>query len=100
VDEIIIFHSLTEKQIELIAELQLKEVEKHLQEKKITLRIDTSVKKYLAKEGYNPDFGARPLKRVIQNEILDALALMIIEGKVKEGQTVEITVERGKIVIK
>ncbi len=100
VDEIIIFHSLAEKQIESIAGLQLKEVEKRLQEKKITLKIDNSVKKYLAKEGYNPDFGARPLKRVIQNEILDELALLIIEGKVKEGQTVQITVEKGKIVIK
>ena len=63
-------------------------------------KIDDSVKKYLAKEGYNPDFGARPLKRVIQNEILDELALMIIEGKAKEGQTVKITIEKGKIVIK
>lgn len=100
VDETIIFHSLAEKQIELIAELQLKEVEKRLQEKKIALKFDASVKKYLAKEGYNPDFGARPLKRVIQNEILDELALMIIEGKIKEGQMVEIAVEKGKIVIK
>lgn len=100
VDEIIIFHSLSEKQIESIAELQLKEVEKRLLEKKVILKINPSVKKYLAQEGYNPDFGARPLKRVIQNEILDELALMIIEGKIKDGQSAEVTVQKGKIVIK
>ena len=75
IDETIIFHSLGEKQIEKIVDLQILKVEDRLKEKKITLDIDSSVRKHLAKTGYDPDFGARPLKRVIQNELLDELAL-------------------------
>lgn len=100
IDEIVVFQSLAEKQIEKIVELQLQEVDKRLKEKKITLMVDEPAKKLLAKEGYNPDYGARPLKRLIQHELLDELALRIIEGKVKEGKTVKVTAEKGKIVIK
>jgi len=99
-DEIIIFHMLAEKQIEKIVDLQLDKVRSRLTEKKITLDIDDSVKKYLAKEGYDPNFGARPLKRAIQTDLLDELSLRIIEGKIKNGAKVKITVEKGKIVIK
>ncbi|MFA7653594.1 MAG: ATP-dependent chaperone ClpB [Candidatus Magasanikbacteria bacterium] len=100
VDEIIVFHSLNEKQIEEIVNIQLTQVQKRLDDKKITLNVDEAAKKHLAKEGYNPDFGARPLKRLIQSEILDELALRIIEGKVKDGQTVKVGMEKGKIVVK
>ena len=99
IDEIIIFHSLTEKQIEQIVELQLAEIQERLNEKRITLKVDDTAKKLLAKEGYNPDFGARPLKRLLQNTILDELALKILEGKVVDGQTVKISSERGKIKV-
>ncbi len=100
VDEIIVFHSLDEKQIEKIVKLQLDQVQKRLDEKKIVLNVDDTAKKHLAKEGYNPDFGARPLKRLIQTEILDELALRIIEGKIKDGQTVKVSVDKGNIVLK
>lgn len=70
IDEISIFHSLTEEDIERVVEIQLGEVQKRLTEKKITLNIDDAAKKLLAREGYNPDFGARPLKRVIQSKLL------------------------------
>lgn len=99
IDEIIIFHSLGEKQIEKIVELQLQEVQLRLNEKRITLVIDEAVKKYLAKEGYNPDFGARPLKRLIQNKILDELALKILEGKIQDGKKVKVNLEKGAIKI-
>ncbi|MEK7508724.1 MAG: AAA family ATPase, partial [Patescibacteria group bacterium] len=100
VDEIIIFHSLREKQIEAIVDLQLAKVIARLTGKKIKLEIDAKAKKYLAEKGYDPAFGARPLKRVIQNELLDELALQIIEGKIKDGNKVEVSVQAGKISIK
>ena len=100
VDEIIIFHSLREKQIEAIVDLQLAKVIERLAEKKIKLEIDAKAKKYLAEKGYDPAFGARPLKRVIQNELLDELALEIIEGKIKDGNKIEVGVQAGKISIK
>ncbi|MDO8499489.1 MAG: ATP-dependent chaperone ClpB [bacterium] len=99
-DEIIVFHALSEKQIEKIVDLQLDEVRARLTEKKITLDIDDAVKTHLAKQGYDPNFGARPLKRVIQTELLDQLSLLIIEGKVREKETVKIKMEKGKVVVK
>ncbi|OGH88502.1 MAG: ATP-dependent chaperone ClpB [Candidatus Magasanikbacteria bacterium RIFOXYC2_FULL_42_28] len=99
IDETIIFEALGEEEIQKIVELQLTELAKRLTDKKITLKIDPAVKKYLAKEGYNPDYGARPLKRIIQTELLDKLAFALITGDVAEGQVVEIGVEKGKIIL-
>jgi ATP-dependent Clp protease ATP-binding subunit ClpB len=99
VDEIIMFHPLNEKQIRAIVDLQLEKVQERLQEKKITLNISDKVKDWLAKKGYDPNLGARPLKRVIQTELLDELAMQIVEGKVKEGEKVKVEVERGAIKI-
>lgn len=99
-DEIVVFHTLTEKQIEIIVDLQLAKVIKRLAEKKITLDIEPAVKKHLAEIGYDPSYGARPLKRAIQNELLDQLSLKIIEGDVAEGQKVKIKMDKGKIAIK
>jgi ATP-dependent Clp protease ATP-binding subunit ClpB len=90
---------LDEKQIEQIVDLQLNELQERLHEKRITLVVDEAAKKHLAKEGYNPDFGARPLKRLLQHEILDELALQILEGKIKDGQKVTVSLEKGKIKI-
>ncbi len=99
IDEIIMFQSLNEKQIEKIVDLQLAHIQKRLDEKKIILEVDPSAKKLLAKNGYNPEYGARPLKRILQTELLDQLALKIIEKKVVEGQTVKVTAKKGKIEI-
>jgi ATP-dependent Clp protease ATP-binding subunit ClpB len=100
IDDLIIFHPLKEKVLEKIVELQIHEVQKRLAEKNITLKISPEVKAYLTKKGYDPHYGARPLKRVIQNEILDELALEIIEGKISEGAKVKIAIEKEKIVFK
>jgi len=100
IDETIVFHSLAEKEIEKIVELQLSHLEKRLMEKKISLSFDEKIKKYLAQKGYDINYGARPLKRTIQNELLDKLSLMIIEGKIKEGQKVKISLNKNEIVIK
>ncbi len=99
IDETIMFQTLSEAQIEKIVDLQLEVIQKRLHEKRITLSVDPAAKKYLAKEGFNPDYGARPLKRLLQNEILDELALKIIEGTVVEGQKVKVSVKSNKIFL-
>jgi len=100
IDEIIVFHSLSPKQLENIVDLQLEKIQERLDEKKIVLEVGLKAKKYLVKKGYDPDFGARPLKRLLQTEILDDLSLKIIEGKVKEGQKVKVDFKNKKLVIR
>ena len=68
--------------------------------KKINLEFDKSVYEYLGKKGFDPQFGARPLKRLIQSEILDELALRIIENKIPENAKIKISVDKNKITIK
>ncbi|HBP01532.1 MAG: ATP-dependent chaperone ClpB [Candidatus Moranbacteria bacterium GW2011_GWE1_49_15] len=97
VDEIIIFHPLNKKVLEKIVDLQLKNVQERLAKKNITLKMQASVKAYLTDKGYDPVYGARPLKRVIQNEILDELALKIIEGKIGDGDKVKVSLENNRI---
>ncbi|HUK81167.1 MAG TPA: ATP-dependent chaperone ClpB, partial [Verrucomicrobiae bacterium] len=81
VDEIIIFHSLTMDQIKKIVAIQLARVQKRLADQNITLSVSDAAKELIAREGYDPVFGARPLKRVIQKKLLDALSLEILESK-------------------
>ncbi len=100
IDEIIIFHSLSPEELKEIVDLQLKKVEERLAEKKIKLEATPKAKELLAKLGYDPLFGARPLKRVIQHLILDEIALQIIEGKIKPGDKIKIDANKEKIVIK
>jgi ATP-dependent Clp protease ATP-binding subunit ClpB len=96
-DDIIIFHPLKEAQIKEIIELQIEEVNSRLKDKNIKLNLTERAKKFLMKEGFDPVYGARPLKRVVQKKILDELALKIINNQIKEGE-VEVDVERNKIV--
>lgn len=100
VDEIIMFHPLNEKEIRLIVDLQLNLVEQRLQEKRIELEVSKKAKDWLAKKGYDPNLGARPLKRVIQTELLNPLAMLIIEGKIYDGKKVKVDIEKNKIIIK
>ncbi|PIR92628.1 type VI secretion system ATPase TssH [Candidatus Falkowbacteria bacterium CG10_big_fil_rev_8_21_14_0_10_44_15] len=90
IDEIVIFKSLTEEVLAQIVDLELAKVQNRLAAKNIKLLFKEGIKKMLTKEGYDITFGARPLKRVIQNKILDELALEIIEGKIKDNDKVEI----------
>ncbi len=99
-DEIVIFHPISKIMLEKIIDLQIERVKERLDKKNIKLEITTAMKKYLAQKGYDPVYGARPLKRVIQNEILDELALQIIEGKIKENSKVIVDVKKDKIKIK
>lgn len=100
-DDIIFFHSLTEAQIAEIVELQLQRVAKRLLEaRRITIEVTKSARNLLAKRGYDPTFGARPLKRLIEREILDELALEIVGGDIAEEQTVKVDVKNDKIIIR
>jgi ATP-dependent Clp protease ATP-binding subunit ClpB len=99
IDEIVIFKNLGKEEIEKIIDLQLAIVQKRLEAKKIKLEIKDGVKKMLAEKGFDLVFGARPLKRVIQNQILDELALGIIEGKIKDGDRVAVELNKEKKVV-
>ncbi len=98
VDEIIIFNYLQKKEIETIVELELAKVEKRLKAKQIRIVVSEKAKELLANKGFDPDLGARPLKRVIQRLILDSLALKLVSGEIKEGERVFIDASDGKIV--
>jgi ATP-dependent Clp protease ATP-binding subunit ClpB len=102
VDELIIFHGLGIEEIKAIVEIQVKKLEQRLLERRIQLKMTEKAKEWLAKEGFDPAYGARPLKRVIQKEIQDKLALKILEGKFKEGDTITVDVEerKGELVFK
>src|SRR2546430_1315377 len=97
VDEIIIFDRLSEDDLKKIVEIQLKRLAKRLEQQKITLDLSDSAKALLAPEGYDPVYGARPLRRTIQKEILHPLSINILEGKVREGQTVHIDAKNGAL---
>ena len=94
IDEIVIFHPLRKEQLAGIVDIQLRRVSKLLADKGYHLEVSEAAREYLAEVGYDADFGARPLKRVIQRELQDPLALKILAGEVHEGDTLR--VDRGK----
>ncbi len=100
IDDIIMFHPLDETQIRFIVDLQIEKIQERLNEQHIILDISTKAKDWLGKKGFNPELGARPLKRILQSELLDELALQIIEKKIQDGDTVKIDVEKDKLGIK
>ena len=99
IDQIIVFDSLSKSKIEQIVDLQLDRVQKRLTDQNLRLDVSQEAKHLLAELGYDPGFGARPLKRAIQDHILDELALRIIEGRAKSGSTIHVTVSNDKIVL-
>ena len=98
VDDLIIFHPLGIEQLKNIVEIQLKHLMKRLADKKIVIELTDKAKEYLAKEGFDPVYGARPLKRIIQRDIQNPLALKLIDGTFKEGDKVKVDAEKGKLV--
>ena len=86
--------SLTRSDLVEIVDIQLARVAELLRERSLKLEVDASAREYLAEIGYDPDFGARPLKRTIQREVQDPLAIKVVSGEIGEGDTVRIT--RGK----
>jgi ATP-dependent Clp protease ATP-binding subunit ClpB len=101
VDEIILFRSLTEEHLTTIVDIQLAHLANRLVERKVVIRVSDAAKRALAREGYDPVYGARPLKRLIQNRIQDPLALRLLAGEYTEGDVIEIDVGReGEIVFR
>jgi len=98
VDDIIIFDRLKEDDLKKIVDIQLHRLTKRLEQQKIRLELSDSAKAFIAREGYDPVYGARPLKRVIQKQILDPLSLDILERKFHEGQTIRADEKDGTIV--
>ncbi len=97
IDETIIFDRLTDKEITSIVDIQLKRLLKRLDQQNIRLELTDKAKKFLAKEGYDPAYGARPLKRVIQQQILNPLSVAILDGEFGEGDKIVAEVEKDRL---
>ena len=95
VDEIILFHSLDREHIARIIEIQLQHLRARLAERKLELELTDPAKAFLAEEGWDPQYGARPLKRALQRELQDPLALKLLEGEFKEGDTIRVDANPG-----
>lgn len=96
-DAIVTYKPLTAKVLKDIVEIKIDEVRKRLSEKGISISVDKKAKEFLAEQGYDPVFGARPLKRLIDNQILDKIAYKIIENKLGDGDSVNVTTSKGEI---
>ncbi|HUH96792.1 MAG TPA: AAA family ATPase, partial [Anaerolineales bacterium] len=94
IDEIVIFHRLSREQLGGIVDIQLRRVSSLLADRGYRLEVSEAAREYLAEVGYDPDFGARPLKRAIQRELQDPLALKILAGDFREGDVIR--VDRGQ----
>jgi ATP-dependent Clp protease ATP-binding subunit ClpB len=100
IDDIMIFHNLTTEHLGAIVDIQLKRVKDRLLDQHITLELSEEAKKLLAREGFDPTFGARPLKRAIQKHIENPLAMEMLQGHLGDGTAVLCDVEQGKIVFR
>ena len=97
IDDIIIFHPLSKEHIKSIVDIQLERLRKLLQEKKINITLTDEAKEFLASEGYDPAYGARPLKRLIQRKIQDPLAAKLLEGEFKEEDSIFVDEKKGEL---
>ncbi len=97
VDDIIIFHSLDEQHLGRIVEIQLRRLDKRLAQQQLALELDRSAKQLLAKEGFDPQFGARPLKRALQDLVLDPLANKLLLGEFKPGDRIKAVARNGAL---
>jgi ATP-dependent Clp protease ATP-binding subunit ClpB len=100
VDEIVVFHPLGKEELRKIVDLNAEHLRKMLADRGITLELTPAARDALAEEGYDPSFGARPLKRTIQRRLQNPLAMKILSGEFKPGQTVEVDHERGEFVFR
>ena len=98
-DEMLIFHRLTREQMDVIVDIQIARLQKLLDDRKIVIELDDSARTWLADEGFDPAYGARPLKRVIQRNVQDSLAELLLEGRIKDGEVVRVSATSKGIVI-
>jgi len=98
VDEIILFHRLKRSQMGAIVDIQVARLQKLLDERKVTIELSPEAREFLATKGYDPAYGARPLKRVIQKELQDPLAGKILAGEIKDGDRIKVGLSKGKLI--
>ena len=99
VDEIILFHRLRREDMAAIVDIQFQRLAKLLEDRKIVLELDAKGRQWLADKGYDPSYGARPLKRVIQKSVQDPLAQMLLAGELADGATIKIGASHGALTI-
>ena len=99
VDEIILFHRLRREDMSEIVDIQLKRLNRLLEDRKIGLSLDPKARQWLAEKGYDPAYGARPLKRVIQKWVQDPLAQMLLAGEISDGSTIKLGASHGRLTI-
>ena len=97
IDDIVVFSQLSREEIAQIVDVQLEKLRRNLAERGITITLEDSARELLVKEGYDPNFGARPLKRAIQTLIQNPLAVKLLNGEIGSGQTVRISAENGEM---
>jgi ATP-dependent Clp protease ATP-binding subunit ClpB len=97
VDEIIVFNALSREEMRTIIDIQLRGLMKRLEDRKIHVELSDRAKDLLIAEGYDPTYGARPLKRIIQRRVLDTLAIKVLEGEIREGEKVRIDAVGGEL---
>jgi len=97
VDEIILFHRLKRSQMGAIVDIQVARLQKLLDERKVTIELSPEAREFLATKGYDPAYGARPLKRVIQKELQDPLAGKILAGEIKDGDRIKVGLSKGEL---
>ena len=100
IDEIIIFHALQKSQIRNIVKIQIKRLEKRLADRKMALKLSDEALDFLADVGYDPTYGARPLKRAIQREVETQIAKSILRGEFSDGDTIFVDVENERLAFK
>jgi ATP-dependent Clp protease ATP-binding subunit ClpB len=99
IDDIVVFEQLTKDEIAKIIDVQLEKLRKTLEDRGITIELDDAARELLVQEGYDPVYGARPLKRAIQTLIQNPLAVSLLKGDIAMGQTVRISAQDGEIKI-
>ncbi len=99
IDEVVVFHGLSAENIQGIAKIQLQRLAQRLVEQDMTLNVSDAAVAAIAKEGFDPAYGARPLKRVIQRELQNPLAVMVLEGKIQDSQTVHVKTDKKGLLI-
>jgi ATP-dependent Clp protease ATP-binding subunit ClpB len=98
-DEIILFHRLTRANMDKIVDIQIARLTRLLADRKITISLDKKATEWLAHAGYDPVYGARPLKRVIQRRLQDPLAQMILEGRISDGSVIKVSASKTGLTI-
>src|SRR5262249_56733876 len=98
IDDVVVFHRLTKEDLGKIVDIQVKQLSERVREKGLEIELTDKARELLGNLGFDPTYGARPLKRVIQKQLVDKLALRLLEGEFSEGDTVEVDAADGELV--